>query len=147
VDPRVVVDKNDVIVEQENVEDEHAELDEEGQKKSDEPRRLRLLVVVVKLEQITVQVLIGHVNDTDDEEVKARGDSVPRDELADRDGEAADPFLGQVVDKDEENEEDRVGERTHHHYSQLLVHLPVRVVHLYFVPFEAEVGYWGVDQL
>ena len=74
--------KHNVVVEDENVEDEHSELDHEGHEETNESWRLRLLVIVVQLEQVTIQVLVGHVNDANEEEVQAGGDSIPGDELA-----------------------------------------------------------------
>jgi len=69
VDLGVVVDENDVVVEEEDVEDEHAELHQKGHEEPDEARRLRLLVVVIQLEQIAIQVLVGHVDHADDKKV------------------------------------------------------------------------------
>lgn len=47
VNAGIVMNEHDVVVEQENVEDEHAELYEERHEKSDEATRLSLLVVVI----------------------------------------------------------------------------------------------------
>ena len=47
VNAGIVMNEHDVVVEQENVEDEHAELYEERHEKSDEATGLGLLVVVV----------------------------------------------------------------------------------------------------
>ena len=129
------MDKDDVVVEDEDIHDEHSKLNQERHEESNEARRLSLFIVVVHLEQISVQVLIGHVDDTNEEEVQASGNTVPSDELADADWEATDVLLRQVADYDQEREEKGVRQGAHDDSSQLLVHSPVSVIHLDFVPF------------
>ena len=80
-------------VKDEDVDDKHGELHQESHEEAYEARRLRLFVVVVQLKQVAFQILIGHVNDADQEEVKGRSDAVPRNELANTDREGVDVLL------------------------------------------------------
>lgn len=86
--------KRDVIVKYEEVQDQHCQLDHQREEQANDASTLSLLVVVVEPEEITVAVLVSEVHDVTDEEVKHRGESIPRDEFAQLYREAEDVLLG-----------------------------------------------------
>lgn len=47
MDPGIVVHKDNIVVKDKDVDNEHGELDQKGHEKANEPRRLRLLIVVI----------------------------------------------------------------------------------------------------
>ena len=104
MNPGIVVHEDDIVVEDEDVDDEHGELDEERHEEADEARRLRLFVVVVHLKEITIEVLVRHINHTDKEEIQTRGNTVPCDKFAEADRERINVLLGQMANHDEEGE-------------------------------------------
>ena len=54
VDSCIIVDENDVIVEHKDVEYEHSELNHEGHKEANKAWRLRFLIVIVQLEEVSI---------------------------------------------------------------------------------------------
>ena len=96
--------KHDVVVEQEDVEDEHSKLHKEGHEEADKATRLCLFVEIVHLEEITIQVLICHIDHADNEKVQTGRNAIPGNEFAGFDREAADVGITQLVDKNEKTE-------------------------------------------
>ncbi len=105
MDSRIVVDKDNVVVEDKDVEDEHSELHHECHEESDEARRLSFLIVIVELEQVSIKVLISHINDADQEEVETCCNAVPSDKFADWNWEATDKFIAKLTHHDQEKEQ------------------------------------------
>ena len=86
--------KRDVIVKDEEIQDQHCQMDHQREKQANDASTLSFLVVVVEPEEITVAVLVSEVHDVTDEEVKHRSKSIPRDEFAQLYREAEDVLLG-----------------------------------------------------
>lgn len=122
--------KHDVVVEYEGVEHEESYFSEEGNEESKHSRIAYLLVVVVQLEQVSVLVLVCHVNNQNEEEVQTRGESKPSDEFACQRGEAVDILLSQVTDENCHSEEGSVVQSTHQDDGQLSLEVPIGVLDL-----------------
>ena len=90
MDSGVIVYKYDIVVKQEYVKYEHTELHKECHKETDETRWLRPFIVIVELEEVAFEVLVCHVDHTNDKKVETGGNSPPSDELANFYREAAD---------------------------------------------------------
>lgn len=77
-------------------------MDDEGEEETHETRvRVRLAIVKIELEKVSLPVLGRKVYHCDKEEVKDCGETVPGDEFAKGDRETIDVFLGNVADQDE----------------------------------------------
>lgn len=106
VDSCIIVDKYDVIVEHKDVEYEHSKLNKEGHEEANKSWRLRLFIVIVQLEEVSIQILIRHIDDTNQKEVQACGHTIPCNEFAHTNREATYELLRQVTCHDKEQEQD-----------------------------------------
>jgi hypothetical protein len=76
-------------------------VNDEGEEETHETRvRVRLAIVKIELEKVSLPVLRGEVDHCDQKKVKDRGEAVPGDEFAKGDRETIDVFLGNVADQD-----------------------------------------------
>ncbi len=92
--PPIHVHKHDVVVKQKQVHYQQTQVDYERQKETYETRiRVSLPVIHVKLEQITGPVLSREIYHGNQEKVKYRCETVPRDKLAKGHWETVDVLL------------------------------------------------------
>ena len=135
--PPVHVHKHDVIVEDEQVHDQQAQVDYECQEEAHEARvGIRLPIVEVELEEVARPVLRREVYHRDQEEVEDSREAVPRDELAERDREAVDVLLRHVADPHKQQENQRVRQGSKCHNRHFLADIPEGVLNLDLVPHE-----------
>jgi hypothetical protein len=145
--PPIQVDKNNVVVEDEGVDDQEAEVDQEGKEVAYKATRGRFSVVPVQLEDVPVPILGCKVNDSDKDKVKDRANAIPSYEPAHHWWEAEDLLLTQVAAGDHEDEHQGVREAAEENHGHLLHHRPVGIVQFKFGGGHVEVDNRGVHEL
>lgn len=59
------MNKHDILVKYESVQYEESHFSQESYKQTKHSRIVHLFIVVIELEQVSILVLVGHVNDQD----------------------------------------------------------------------------------
>jgi hypothetical protein len=69
--------KNDIVIKKIDVQNQQKELNEEGDKESNKATVVRSLIVVVYFKKVSIHLLVAHVHNHDEKEVKTGAKPVP----------------------------------------------------------------------
>ncbi len=127
------MDERNIVIKYEEIHNQHSELNQQGQEKSNNTSVLCLLVIVIKLQKVTVSVLIGKVNDINDEKIKDCCKSIPGNYLAKLYWEAKNVRLRHVTDQNHQAETKSISKVAHDNDTQLLKLVPISVFQCDFV--------------
>ena len=123
----ITMNERNVVIKDEEIDNHHRKLNQQGQEKSYNTSVLSLLVIVIEFEEIAIWVLVGEVNHINDEEVEDCCKSIPGDDLAELYWEAEDVCLSHVADKNHQAEANGISKVAHDNNTQLLELVPVSV--------------------
>jgi len=147
MDTSIIVHEDDIVVEDEDVDKKHGKLDKESEEETNETRILCPLIVVVKLEEVSIGVLICHINDCNQEKVKTSSKSIPSYELAQTDWEAVNELLREVADTYHESKKNGIHQRARNDNKQLLGHCPVSIFQFNLIIFPLYFSYRSINRL